>query len=75
MPSVMIDFANTPLKVSVLWVYRLFLESCPEKELLAKQFASNWNMRYVLVINPEKGGRQFSQVQQIRVLDMSGYKL
>lgn len=39
--------ARPPVKVSANLVEALILESCPDGELLAKRFCSNWSRRYV----------------------------
>lgn len=61
--SLLAELARPLLKVNAGLVVGLIPESCPDKELLAKYFCSNWNWGYVAVACLEKGGRAMVQVQ------------
>lgn len=50
------ELAKPPVKVTRGLVEGLFLESCPDKELLVKQFCSSCNHGYIVVTSLEKGG-------------------
>lgn len=63
----LVDLAKPLLKLSIGLVEALILDSCRDKELLAKQFILNWNCRYMAVTILEKGGWSLLQVRQMKV--------
>lgn len=56
--SELVELAKVPVKVLTALVERLILESCPERELLSKQFYMNWNRGYIGVTSLENGGQK-----------------
>lgn len=50
------ELARLLVKVSIDLVEGLIPASYPDWKLLAKQFYSNWNYRYIQVTSLDKGG-------------------
>lgn len=50
-PSLLVELAKLPVKVVKGLLEGLLSEFCPENELLAKQFCSNQNCKYIVVTN------------------------
>lgn len=61
-PLEIVDKAKIPRKVSPLVVKALLLETCSNKELLVKQFVSNWNWGYTQITIIKNIGRQLYKV-------------
>lgn len=55
-PLLLVELAKLLIKIAIGLVEWLLSESCLEKELLVKQFCSNWNREYMAVTSLKKGG-------------------